>query len=35
MTFPWCPLLADFSGGSLYCFLWKWTKCLATKNKFY
>lgn len=23
MTFPWCPLLADFSGGSLYCFLWK------------
>lgn len=35
MTFPWCPLLADFSGGSLYHFLWKCAECLTTENKFY
>lgn len=35
MTFPWCPLLAGFSGGSLYPFLWEPAKCLASDNKFY
>lgn len=32
VNFFWRPLLADFPGGSLYCFPWKHGKCLAAEN---